>query len=207
MKKKIIFKNTNLKIIKGKSHAIIGPTGCGKSTLVEILLGFKNIQSGTIEMDGTKILNRDSYGWRKNFGYVPQDTYLIDGTLIENITLDKENLSKTNEENILQILKYLQLNDLANYEEIFEKKVGSYGKKISGGQKQRIGLARTLFKNPEIIILDEPTSALNKEKSSEIIDFIINLNKTLIMITHDEKLLDKFDFVYKIQQNKIEKVK
>ena len=106
----------------------------------------------------------------------------------------------------LQILKYLQLDDLANYEEIFEKKVGSYGKKISGGQKQRIGLARTLFNNPEIIILDEPTSALNKEKSSEIIDFIINLNKTLIMITHDEKLLDKFDFVYKIHQNEIKKI-
>ena len=206
MKKKVIFKNINLKIIKGKSHAIIGPTGCGKSTLVEILLGFKNIQSGTIEMDGNEITNRDSYGWRKNFGYVPQDTYLIDGTLIENITLDKENLSKTNKENILQILKYLQLNDLANYEEIFEKKVGSYGKKISGGQKQRIGLARTLFKNPEIIILDEPTSALNKEKSSKIIDFIIKLNKTLIMITHDEKLLDKFDFIYKIHQNEIKKI-
>ena len=204
--KKEIFKNTNIKLIKGKSHAIVGPTGCGKSTLVEILLGFKNIQTGTIEMDGKEVINRDSYGWRKNFGYVPQDTYLIDGTLIENITLDKENLSKRNKENILQILKYLQLNDLANYVEIFEKKVGSYGKKISGGQKQRIGLARTLFKNPEIIILDEPTSALNKEKSSEIIDFIINLNKTLIMITHDEKLLDKFDFVYKIHQNKIEKI-
>ena len=204
--KKIIFKNANIKIMKGKSHAIIGPTGCGKSTLVEILLGFKSIKAGTIKMDGKEISNRDSYGWRKNFGYVPQDTYLIDGTLIENITLDKENLSKTNKENILQILKYLQLDDLANYEEIFEKKVGSYGKKISGGQKQRIGLARTLFNNPEIIILDEPTSALNKEKSSEIIDFIINLNKTLIMITHDEKLLDKFDFVYKIHQNEIKKI-
>ena len=100
----------------------------------------------------------------------------------------------------------MQLNDLANYEEIFEKKVGSYGKKISGGQKQRIGLARTLFKNPEIIILDEPTSALNKEKSSKIIDFIIKLNKTLIMITHDEKLLDKFDSIYKIHQNEIKKI-
>ena len=87
----------------------------------------------------------------------------------------------------------------------FSKRKLCYGKKYQG-QKQRIGLARTLFKNPEIIILDEPTSALNKEKSSKIIEFIINLNKTLIMITHDEKLLDKFDSIYKIHQNEIKKI-
>ena len=131
------------------------------------------------------------------------DTYLIDGTLIENITLNLEILNEKENKHILDILKSLQLDDLANYDEIFNRKVGSFGKKISGGQKQRIGLARAMFKHPEIIILDEPTSALNKNKADEIIDYIINLHKTLIVITHDEQLLKKFDKVSKLKIKKL----
>lgn len=206
-KEKKIFQGGKLDIIKGRSHAIIGPTGCGKSTLVEIILGFKDANDTKIKIDEQLVLDRDKYGWRKNFGYVPQDTFLIDGTLIENITLNQEILNEEKKNYVLEILRYLQLDDLANYKEIFEKKVGSFGKKISGGQKQRIGLARALYKNPEIIVLDEPTSALNRSKATEIIDYIIKLKKTLIIITHDEQLLDKFDFVYRIEDKKIVLVK
>ena len=129
---------------------------------------------------------------------------MIDGTLIENITLNLEILNEKENKHILDILKSLQLDDLANYDEIFNRKVGSFGKKISGGQKQRIGLARAMFKHPEIIILDEPTSALNKNKADEIIDYIINLHKTLIVITHDEQLLKN---LIKFTKLKIKKLK
>ena len=128
---------------------------------------------------------------------------MIDGHLIENITLNLEILNEKENKHILDILKSLQLDDLANYDEIFNRKVGSFGKKISGGQKQRIGLARAMFKHPEIIILDEPTSALNKNKADEIIDYIINLHKTLIVITHDEQLLKEFDKFTKLKIKKL----
>lgn len=204
---KIIFENANIELIKGKSHAIIGTTGIGKSTLVEILMGFKNINSGQVLIDDQEVVDRDISGWRKIFGYVPQDTYLIEDNLLNNIVLT-DSVNDKEKNSIIEILKYLKLDDLGDLDNkkdksILNKDVGSLGRKLSGGQKQRIGLARAMFKDPEIIILDEPTSSLNKIKAQEILNYIINLNKTLIVITHDETLLDKFDIVYKIEEKKI----
>jgi len=199
-----VFKSANLEILKGEKVAITGSSGSGKSTFLDLMMGFHNTSSGQISVDDEKIpLNSKS--WRRLIGYVPQSIYLFDDTILENITLDfdKKNLDKKYFD---QCIKTAELISMVNS---LPKKintiVGEGGVKISGGQKQRIGIARALFKKPSILILDEATNALDKDTEVKIVNNLINnLNDvTIIMVTHKLDLIKDFNKIISIEDKKV----
>ena len=130
--------------------------------------------------------------WRKNIGYLSQSFFILDDTIKNNIILD----NKYDEEKFNKIIDICKLKDLINYKNAgVNELIGEKGGMLSGGEKQRIGLARSLYHDPEILILDEPTSSLDKETSDEFINSILNLEAklTIIMVSHDRSIKDKFD--------------
>jgi ABC-type multidrug transport system fused ATPase/permease subunit len=199
--KKIILKNVNLKISKGEKVGIVGISGSGKTTLINILMGLIKPSSGKIFLDN-KLLNNDNLEILKNIGYVPQDPYLLDDTIQNNILfgsrLEKKRLKKIIKNSQLENLIY----SLKNKE---NTKVGNTGSRVSGGQKQRLSIARALYNEPEMIILDEATSALDHETETKIIEnvFNTNKNKTIILITHKKSLLTYCEKVFEIKSGNV----
>ena len=164
-----ILQNISLEIRQGQKIGIIGKSGAGKSTLIDLILGLIKPSKGKILIDDSN-LDCNLKGWQKQIGYVPQDIYLLDDTIRNNIAFG---LNK-NDINQEAILKSIELSRLKDYVNSLEKKentvVGNMGIKISGGQKQRIGIARALYHNPKILILDEATSSLDTINERKIID-------------------------------------
>lgn len=200
---KEILKDCNLTINKGQIIGIKGESGSGKTTLIDLLLGLHQPTSGNIFIDGIIDFPMNQ-SWRNNIGYVSQSTYLIDNTIKNNIALGipEENID---ESRIHQLLRQVQLEKFINNLEIgINTKVGERGTKLSGGQLQRIGIARALYKNPDILIFDEATSALDTFTEKEVIDAIYNLkdDKTIIIIAHRLDTLKSCDFVYNIENGK-----
>jgi len=174
--------NAILEINKGDSIAITGESGSGKSTLVDILIGIHKPNSGSLLIDNEKITNNNIRSWRKKIGYIPQNIYLFDGTVAENVTFSAE----YNEERLIKILKMSNIWDFLEKNNGINTNVGEGGIQLSGGQKQRIGIARALYTNPEILVLDEATSSLDNDTEGKIMEEIYELseNKTLIIIAH-----------------------
>jgi len=177
-----VLKNTSLEVIKGESIAITGESGSGKSTLVDIIIGIHKPNSGNLYSDGVRITNENIRSWRKKIGYIPQNIYLFDGTVADNVTFSAE----YNEERLIESLKMANIWDFLLKNDGINTQVGEGGIQLSGGQKQRIGIARALYTNPEILVLDEATSSLDNETESKIMDEIYDLSrdKTLIIIAH-----------------------
>ena len=198
-KRKILTK-LNFKILPKEFIAIIGPTGTGKTTFLNLIMGLLEVSSGKIIVDGQNIKN-NLFNWRKKIGFVPQNIYLLDDTIKKNIAFgidDKE----INENNIQRSIFDAQLNDFINEsEKKYETKIGEDGKQISGGQKQRIAIARALYHDPEILILDEPSSSLDSLTSDELFKILKKLskNKTIILVSHNIEDYEIFDRVYEIK--------
>ncbi len=198
-KRKILTK-LNFKILPKEFIAIIGPTGTGKTTFLNLIMGLLEVSSGKIIVDGQNIKN-NLFNWRKKIGFVPQNIYLLDDTIKKNIAFgidDKE----INENNIQRSIFDAQLNDFINEsEKKYETKIGEDGKQISGGQKQRIAIARALYHDPEILILDEPSSSLDSLTSDELFKTLKKLskNKTIILVSHNIEDYEIFDRVYEIK--------
>ena len=205
---KLVLKNINFTIKKNEFVGIVGETGSGKSTLVDLLIGLINPDSGTITVDGTKI-NNNLNSWRKNLGYVPQNLYLIDDTINKNIAFGKRESEISDLSTKDSIVKSQLLKFISNLKKGVESKVGERGVKVSGGEKQRIGIARALYNNPEVLIFDEATSALDLNTESKILKMLLDLNrkKTIIFITHRKSSLNMCDRVFQIRDNKIEEIK
>lgn len=202
---KNIFSNINLKINKGESIGIIGSTGCGKSTLTDIISGLITPTSGDIKIDGHKILNVLNQ-WQKKIGYVSQNIFLIDDSIKKNICFGHKEI---NDENLINAVKQSQLNNFINsLPKGLETKIGESGTRLSGGQQQRISIARSLFHNPEVIIFDEATNSLDNETESRIMDTIYGLkkDKTLIIIAHRVSTLSKCDIIYELKNGTLNKV-
>lgn len=185
----LTLKDLNLEIHKGQSYAIIGESGSGKSTFINILLGLLIPKNGQVLCDGESIHNKLD-AWHKNIGFVPQDIYLIDDTVKNNILFGL-NYSKIDESRLWKAIKQSQLDEFITCKKDLEINIGERGLMISGGQKQRIGIARVLYKNPEIIIFDESTSSLDASNEKEIFNTIQSLadKKTIIVISHNEKAI------------------
>ena len=202
--KKSVFENLNLKIKKNSCVGIIGKTGIGKSTFLDLILGLMDPQKGKVLVDG-KNIKFNKRGWQEIIGYVPQDTFLLDDTIRNNITLniDDGNYDKKKLEKSIYISQVLEfIKDQKNNDQIF---VGERGIRLSGGQKQRIGIARAIYKDPDILILDEATSALDFNTEKIIIDDIKKLkNKiTIIIVSHR---LTALKFVIKYLRLRIKKL-
>lgn len=196
-----IFYNLNLEIKRGEKIRLVGPSGSGKTTLINIIIGIYFPQKGRILLNNKNLYNYLNE-WREIISYVPQDPYLLDKTLVENIAFG-ETLKEINFEKIKEIIKLSYLEDFVNMNEKgYFTNIGDKGLKISGGQKQRIAIARALYKNKQFIILDEPTSAIDKSTESLLFKTFSKLDKdiTVILVSHDDSL----DLGYrKIYLNKI----
>jgi len=203
----LILEKINIEILKGKTIGIIGESGSGKSTFVDLFMGLLNHTSGEILIDGNKNFYCNQ-SWRNKIGYVSQTIYLLDDTIKNNIALGIPE-SIIDEVRINKLLKNLKLEIFINKLKFgINTKVGERGVQLSGGQKQRIGIARALYHNPDILVLDEATSALDLETEKEVMRTIFSIKgeKTIIIIAHRLSTLDIADEVYKIENNKISKV-
>lgn len=199
-KNKTVLNNISFIIPKGKFVGIIGPSGVGKTTFVDILLGLLEPTNGNITVDGINIFS-NIRGWQAKLAYVPQSIYLIDGTIKENIALGVPEKEIDNEL-IDKVLYMAELYDFVySQPDNINTNVGERGVKLSGGQRQRIGIARALYQQPEVLILDEATSALDNETEKSITDTILKLKGkiTIIAIAHRTSTLEQCDYKVKFE--------
>ncbi|CDD46447.1 putative uncharacterized protein [Firmicutes bacterium CAG:534] len=202
----LIFDHADMEIPIGKSVGIVGTSGAGKTTAVDILLGLLKLQQGQILADGVEV--REHYqSWLKNIGYIPQFIFMIDSTIRKNVAFGYQD-EDIDDEKVWRALKEAQLDEFVRgLPEGLDTGIGERGIRISGGQKQRIGIARALFEDPEILVLDEATSALDNETEAAIMDSINRLHgkKTLIIIAHRLQTIEKCDMVYRVEHGKVQR--
>ena len=197
-----IFKDINLEIKRGEKIGIVGKTGSGKTTLVNLLIGLLTPSKGKIYIDDKNIFENLS-NWQKNIGYVSQETFLADETLLFNIVLQALD-EPTDKERCKYLIRLMDLEKLIESKnEGLDFVVGEKGIKLSGGQIQRIGIARALYKKPEILILDEATNALDVDTQNKIIQNVYRemREKTIISISHDIHALEYCDKIFSINKN------
>jgi ABC-type bacteriocin/lantibiotic exporter with double-glycine peptidase domain len=190
-----ILDNLNFEIIKGNLFGIIGPSGVGKSTLLKILMGFLNYKDGTILINNTNFKNININEWFNKISYVPQDVFIHNDTIKNNIVFGDQKFDEKQFDRVIKICLLDKLID--NMNDGYNTILQDGGKNLSGGQIQRIGIARALYKKPEIIFLDEPTSNLDNNAELKIIDTLKSLTPdiTVVMISHREKAILKCDQV------------
>lgn len=204
--KKDSLKNISLKIIRNQKIGFTGVSGSGKSTLIDIILGLINPQNGSILIDNQELKSFHKRYWLNSIGYVPQSIYLSDDTILSNIAfgikIDQINLEAVKyAARLANIDKFIE-NDL---KDSYQSIIGERGIKISGGQRQRIGLARALYRNPSLLILDEGTSALDNITEKIVMDSINKLSKkiTIIMVAHRLNTLKNCDKIFILDKSKI----
>ncbi len=203
-----ILNNINFKIFKNSFIGIQGESGAGKSTFLNILAGLLTPTSGKILIDGNEF-NLSTRYWQNKIGYVSQDTHLVDDTIKANIAFGNDR-SKIDEKLIFSCLAKAGLNDYINsLPNKLDTLVGENGVKISGGQAQRIGLARALFNNPEILILDEPTNSLDKDNEIKIIETLKKFKNqiTIIIVSHNADPLEIADTKFALKRGELYKIK
>jgi ABC-type bacteriocin/lantibiotic exporter with double-glycine peptidase domain len=201
---KYVLQGVNLHINVGELVGIVGESGAGKSTLVDLMLGLLDPTEGSIKIDGVDIVGnvRD---WQQQVGYVPQHIYLTDDSVRKNIAfgISEENI---NDAEVSRAVNAAQLDGLVHeMPSKLETVIGEHGMRLSGGQRQRIGIARALYHNPNVLILDESTSALDQETEAEIMSTIESLHgqKTIIIVTHRVKTLSDCDTIYSFTDGKL----
>ncbi|HHT9158373.1 MAG TPA: ABC transporter ATP-binding protein [Candidatus Brocadiaceae bacterium] len=201
---KMVLKDITFTINRGQSVAIAGSSGAGKTTLIDVILGLLLLTSGKMMVDG-KNISGNLHSWQRKIGYVPQEIYLLDDTVRRNIAFGIED-KDIDEMRIKDAISMAQLEEvIAELPEGFDTVIGERGVRLSGGQRQRIGVSRALYNNPEILILDEATSAIDNESEAKITLSIKNLSgqKTIIIIAHRMTLVKECDVVYFLQEGKI----
>jgi ABC-type multidrug transport system fused ATPase/permease subunit len=199
-------KHINLTIPVKTTLGIIGTTGSGKTTLVDIILGLLDAQKGTLEVDG-KIINKHNLrSWQRSIGYVPQHIFIADDTITSNIAFGLN----PNEINQVMIEKAAKIANLHNFviDELpkkYQTIVGERGIRLSGGQRQRIGIARALYHNPNVLIFDEATSSLDNETEKAVMDAVNKLSDdaTIILIAHRLTTVKNCDQIIEIEKGKL----
>jgi len=197
--------NISLNIDVNTSVGVVGSTGSGKSTLIDVLTGLLSPTFGKLKIDNKSLDIHTTSEWYKHIGYVPQDIYMMDSSIASNIALGVDS-DKIDYHQINKVLKqadlYTFVNTLADgYNEI----IGEQGIKISGGQKQRIGIARALYHAPDVLVFDEATSSLDRITELKIMNSIYKLSKgkTIVIIAHRISTIKNCDVIYVMDQGKI----
>lgn len=202
--KEDMLKGLNMKIRRGEKIGIVGASGSGKTTLMNVLLRFCEEQQGTITVDGVKVDESNTRNWRNMIGYVKQDIFLLDGSIRDNITFGDEH---PDEERLRQAIRLASLEKLVqSLPQGVDTMIGERGSRLSGGQRQRISIARSLYRNAEILIFDEATSALDnqtEQEVSEAIDSLSQANKTIFIIAHRITTLKHCDRIYELDHGRI----
>lgn len=201
-----ILEHANLTIPIGTSVGIVGTTGAGKSTIVDILLGLLKAQEGEICVDGVNIFENGNYRkWLKNVGYIPQSIFMLDDTIRRNVAFGIRE-EEIDDDRVWEALKEAQLDEFVKtLPDGINTGIGERGLQISGGQRQRIGIARALYDDPEVLVMDEATSALDNETEKAIVDSINRLqgSKTMIIIAHRLQTIEKCDAVYRVENKQV----
>ncbi len=200
---KLIFDEADLEIPVGAAVGIVGTTGAGKSTVVDIMLGLLEPKSGTIYADGVDVKTQYR-GWLKNVGYIPQMIFMLDDTIRKNVAFGVPE-DRIDEKRVWEVLKEAQLDEFVKtLPEGLDTGIGERGIRLSGGQRQRIGIARALYEDPEVLIMDEATSALDNDTEAAIMASINRLHgkKTLVIIAHRLQTIEKCDIVYRVEDGK-----
>ena len=198
-----VLKNINLVAKKGETVALVGNSGGGKSTLVNLIPRFFDVTGGKITIDGVDVKNYKIKSLRKKIGIVPQETFLFGGTILENIRYANQNASV---EEVIEAAKMANAHEfIEKLEQGYETEIGERGIKLSGGQQQRISIARAILENPQILILDEATSALDNESEQLVQDALEKLmkGKTTFVIAHRLSTIINSDKIVVIQQGEI----
>lgn len=199
-----VLEDASVIIKKGESVAFIGPSGAGKTTLSDIILALLKPSKGKILMDGIDIEELGGT-WNRIIGYVPQTVYIVDDSIRNNIAFGEEK-GTINDEDVWQALKVAQLDEFVRgLPRGIDTRVGEFGVRFSGGQRQRLAIARAMYHNPEILVLDEATAALDNETENEVMKAIEALQgyKTLIVVAHRLTTVKKCDEIYEVRDKKI----
>ena len=201
---KNIFTDAHMEVKRGQSVGIMGPSGVGKSTIVDILLGLLHTKTGSITWDGRNIF--DNYeAWLAQIGYIPQSIYLVDESIRDNIAFGID-ADKIDDNRIWEVLEEAQLKEFVEeLPEGLDTKIGDRGVRISGGQRQRLGIARALYHDPEILVFDEATSALDNDTEKAVMDAVNSFHgkKTMVIIAHRLNTIAKCDVIYKVENEKM----
>lgn len=201
---KLIFNHASVSFPIGKSIGVVGASGAGKTTIIDILLGLLKLQGGKVMADDADI--QEHYReWLANIGYIPQMIFLLDADIRKNVAFGVPE-EEIDEERLWYALKEAQLDEfIKTLPEGVNTGIGERGIRLSGGQRQRIGIARALFEDPEVLVLDEATSALDNDTEAAIMESINRLHgkKTLIIIAHRLQTIEKCDMVYRVENGKV----
>lgn len=202
---KLILQDINIHIKSNTTVGIIGETGSGKSTLIDLILGLLSPTQGSISVDGESLNEENIRSWQNTIGYVPQNIFLADDTIANNIAfgIEKDNVDINQ---IKKVAKMAQIDDfIVTLEDGYATQIGERGIRLSGGQRQRLGIARALYINPDLLLLDEATSALDNETEREIMKSIETMhgNITIIMIAHRLNTVEKCDMIIELENGTI----
>lgn len=203
---KLIFDHADLQVPVGKSVGIVGTTGAGKSTVVDIMLGLLKLKGGKVLADGRDVM--ENYrGWLMNVGYIPQMSTMLDDTIRKNVAFGVPE-DKIDENRVWEVLREAQLDEFVkSLPEGIETGIGERGIRLSGGQRQRISIARALYDDPEVLILDEATSAVDNDTEAAIMESVNHFQgkKTLLIIAHRLQTIEKCDIVYRVENGKVKR--
>jgi len=199
-----ILESVNFEIRKNSKIGVYGETGSGKTTLIDIIVGIKKTSQGKIFIDDQELTSNNLKNWMENIAYVPQRVYLFNSSLRNNITFVSDD-QEINNDKFTKILEFVELdNFIINNKDKEFLKIQEFGKNISGGQRQKIGIARALFSERPLLILDETTNSLDKQTEKNILLKITNLkDKTIIFITHNINALENFNSIYYLNNKSI----
>lgn len=201
---KNIFTDADMCIPVGKSIGVMGPSGAGKTTIVDVLLGLLKTQKGSITCDGRDIFS-DYNGWLAHVGYIPQNIYMLDDTIRNNIAFGVKE-SDIDDDRVWKVLEQAQMKEFVSSQpDGLDSQIGERGVRISGGQRQRLGIARALYHDPELLVFDEATSALDNDTETAIMEAIDTLHgqKTMVIIAHRLRTIENCDIIYEVKDEKI----
>lgn len=201
-----IFNHAEVVFPVGKSIGIVGTSGGGKTTLIDIMLGLLKPQEGVILADGVDVTT-NYQGWLRNIGYIPQQIYMLDTNIRKNVAFGVPE-EEIDDKKVWAALKEAQLDEhVKSLPDGLDTEIGQHGIRFSGGQRQRIGIARALYEDPEVLVLDEATSALDNDTEAAIMDSVNRLHgrKTLIIIAHRLQTIEKCDIVYRVENGEVKR--